>query len=52
MGTVGRELAETGRDPAVSRTGYGLVAGGLAMPRLQSGHPGIGSSAGCSVGDR
>ena len=45
MGTVEVGLAETGCGPAESETGYDLVAGGLAMPSIDS-------FAGCSVGDR
>ena len=45
MGTAGIVLAETDCGPAESKTGCGLAAGGQVM---QS----IGSSAGCSVGDR
>lgn len=44
MGTVEVGLAETGCGPAESETGYDLVAGGLAMPSIDS-------FAGCSVGD-
>jgi hypothetical protein len=45
MGTVEVGLAETGCGPAESETGYDLVAGGLAMPSIDS-------FVGCSVGDR